>query len=262
MTNPSPSPQRVLILGASGSLGQGLVTRFLADDWAVDALSRSRPTTPEDINTLTRTQLDLSHDQAHTRLYAHICRTQPELIIHAAVTYGDRLQDSAAKNGSSLSRLETLFRVNSLAVFEALSLCYSDDTSDQKPHVIIINSDSMFHTTVETCRYAASKAALRVLTSGLSQMAKDTQASVATLLLGPLEDERKLAPIRRLAQERNIEVSALTAHYLSRSNPFLCVTDFIDLDACYQSVRYIQSLGPQANGMVCRLDGGSAGALI
>ena len=65
-----------------------------------------------------------------------------------------------------------------------------------------------------------------------------------------------------LLRSGGVSEVTLTNEYLRRSNPFLVVTDLIDLDACYETVRHIVDLGKTANGMLCKLDGGSSGSLV
>jgi hypothetical protein len=91
---------------------------------------------------------------------------------------------------------------------------------------------------------------------------RGTPAAVASLVLGPLATPQRTAELRQLAHRHNRPVEELAAYALKKSNPDLVLTDFIDLDACFSSVEYIVGLGATANGMVCRLDGGSAGSLI
>jgi NAD(P)-dependent dehydrogenase (short-subunit alcohol dehydrogenase family) len=128
--------------------------------------------------------------------------------------------------------------------------------------MIMVNSDAVFHASARTAVYAASKAALRVLTAGLADRCRDRCASAATLSLGPLRDRTKTAQLQALAEKRGTDLTALTAEYLRRSNPFLVLNELIDLDACHRAVLHIRELGKFANGMVYRLDGGSAGSYV
>lgn len=113
-----------------------------------------------------------------------------------------------------------------------------------------------------TGEYGASKAALRVLTSALAASCRGRNASVSTLLLGPLWDAKRAADIGRVAAKRGVPVADVTRLFLRRSNSDLVIDFFIDLESCYRSLRYLVDLGRVANGTVCRLDGGSAGSLI
>jgi hypothetical protein len=85
---------------------------------------------------------------------------------------------------------------------------------------------------------------------------------VATLLLGPLADERKLHELSEIARRRGTSTAEVTKAFLRKANPSYVTDSLIDLDACFRSVEYIAGLGRSANGMVCRVDGGSAGSLI
>jgi NAD(P)-dependent dehydrogenase (short-subunit alcohol dehydrogenase family) len=169
---------------------------------------------------------------------------------------------SSLRTPGRVDDLERMFRINAFAFYIAIRAYCA------RPHLapfcscVVVNSDSIYHAGDQTGAYAASKAALRVLTASLADSCRTTNASVATLLLGPLADTAKRAHLAALAQKRAVTEEALTREYLRRSNPFLVIEQLIDLDACYESVRHMVALGKTANGMLCKLDGGSSGSLV
>jgi hypothetical protein len=127
---------------------------------------------------------------------------------------------------------------------------------------VFINSEAVFHADQDSCTYAASKAALRVLTAGLSASVRDGNAAMATLLLGPLADQSRLDEARSIAEKKGITPTQVVKLYLRTTKPGMVIDDLIDYESCFMSINYIYELGRAANGMVCRLDGGSGGSLI
>lgn len=243
-------------MGATGSLGAYVTERLLTDGWSVvGTCSRAIEGTPPAGYELVR--LDLAGPRASEELSAVFEQTAPNLILHAAVTYGDPRNPPA-----QVKDLERMFRINAFALYTAIrTYCVKPDLAPFCS-CIIVNSDSIYHAGSQTAAYAASKAALRILTAALADSCRTANVSVATLLLGPLADTAKRAHLAALANKRGVTERALTREYLRRSNPFLVIDDLIDLDACYESVRYIVTLGKTANGMLCKLDGGSSGSLV
>jgi short-subunit dehydrogenase len=161
-----------------------------------------------------------------------------------------------------LAELEDTFRVNALAPYLLTFHLLDTAPNDQFSCCIVVNSEAIFAANRQSAPYAASKAALRVLTAGLADECRSRNAAVATLLLGPLSDARKRAELQAVANKRGLSAEEVTRVFLRRSNPSLVIDSLIDYASCLKSVQYIAGLGPIANGMVCRLDGQSAGSLI
>lgn len=258
MTEPLPtqSAKRAVILGATGSLGERVTRRLLSAGWTVFGVS-THPAEAAPPSGYEHFQIDLGSQGAPNRLVDLFKRVAPHLVLHAAVTYGD--PRNPPKN---VDELEQMFRVNAFAFYLGFQQYCTDSNLEQFCSCIVVNSDSIYHATAETGPYASSKAALRVLTSALAVTCRSVNASVSTLLLGPLADVGKRTQLRTLAEKRGVSEVMLTNEYLRRSNPFLVITDLIDLDACYETVRHIVDLGKTANGMMCKLDGGSSGSLM
>jgi len=81
-------------------------------------------------------------------------------------------------------------------------------------------------------------------------------------MLGPLADQSKLDEARSIAEKKGMTPTEVIKLFLRKAKPNLVIDDFIDYESCFMSIKYIHGLGRAANGMVCRLDGGSGGSLI
>ncbi|KUN15377.1 MULTISPECIES: SDR family NAD(P)-dependent oxidoreductase [Streptomyces] len=248
--------QHALVTGSSHGLGAHLAARLAADGWKVTGLGRrpasETPATPG----VDHLQADLSRPETLKWITDRLGEA-PDLIVHNAVSYPPR-----PAHELSLAELEDVFRVNALAPYR-LTLDLLAATPDTRfTSVVVINSESMFHADRDSGAYAASKAALRVLTGSLADACRSRNTAVATLLLGPLADPDKVAQLQRVAARRGVDEAEITRVFLRKSNPDLVIEELIDFDACYRSVQYLAGLGRAANGMLCRLDGGSAGSLI
>jgi NAD(P)-dependent dehydrogenase (short-subunit alcohol dehydrogenase family) len=244
-----------VILGSSRGLGAYLAKRLASDGWDVLGVGKRPANTQCENSGIRYLQADLAEWNALDPLLEAIRTMQPDLIVHSAVTYGTPGRPATSRD------LETIFKTNALVPYQLIHT-YLTDGMENACCIIIVNSDSIYHATTANGAYAASKAALRVLTTALAHVCKARSAVVATLLLGPLADERKRDELRAAGERRGMSEQAITQRYLERSNPFLAIDRLIDLESCYDSILYIEKLGRAANGMVCKMDGGSSGSLI
>ena len=244
-----------LISGASQGLGAYLARRLAENGWAVTGFARTPGDEVEVVAGVSYVQADLSTDDAIASLVNRFPEA-PDLVVHTAVVYP---REPATL---SLAELDAVFRVNAVAPYELTRRLLACGPADRPTTVVCVNSEAMFHADQISGVYGASKAALRVLAASLSASCRGTEAAVASLVLGPLATPGRVEELDRLARQHNRSPAELAAYALKKSNPDLVLAQFIDLDACYQSVKYIVGLGATANGMVCRLDGGSAGSLI
>jgi NAD(P)-dependent dehydrogenase (short-subunit alcohol dehydrogenase family) len=162
----------------------------------------------------------------------------------------------------SLAELDAVFRINALAPYRLSTLLLDLPRDDRPVMVVCVLSEAMFHADERSGVYAASKAALRVLAGSLAASCRGTGAAVVSLVLGPLATPSWMGQIDRLAEEREQDPGEFARQVLKRLHPGLAIEDFIDLEACCRAVAHMFELGPVANGMVYRLDGGSAGTLI
>lgn len=248
------SGKRAFVVGASQGLGSHLARRLAEDGWKVTGLGRRSVDQVSSAQEMDYIQADLAEPEALRRVAERIGGT-PDLIVHNAVVY--------PRHGTpTLGELETVFRANTLLPYLLLLELLSTKSDDQQCACIVVNSDSIFHAREQSGVYAASKAALRVLTTSLADRFRARHMSVSTLLLGPLADPTKVADLRRIAEKRGVDEAQITRAFLRKSNTDLVIDDLIDFESCYQALKTMAELGPVANGMVCRLDGGSAGSLV
>ncbi|WP_405590127.1 SDR family NAD(P)-dependent oxidoreductase [Streptomyces sp. NBC_01190] len=248
--------KHALVTGSSQGLGSHLAARLAQDGWKVTGLGRRPAAEASPAPGVDHLQADLSNPEILETLPA-LLGGVPDLVIHNAVDYPDR-----GAGPLPLAGLERVFRVNALIPYLLTLRLLAERGPEQPLCCIVVNSEAIFHADEQSGPYAASKAALRVLTSSLAETFRSKNASVATLLLGPLATPRMVAELRAVADKRGASEEEITRLFLRRSNPDLVIDELIDFEACYSSIRYIADLGPTANGMMCRLDGGSAGSLI
>lgn len=242
--------QTAVVIGATRNLGL-YVTRQLADrGWSVVGVGRS---IPKDVDTIRFVSVNLAKENAVEALLDVLLEAAPDLIVSNAVTYG-----ADAPDRMGLADIEEMFRVNTLVPYLALS---SYINMAPATNCVIINSDSMFHANRQVGPYAASKAALKVLTTALADSCRAKGGAVSTLLLGPLADDRKMRDCARIAKKNDIQVEEVIKMLLRKGNPFYLHDAFVQFEECFRSIEFIHGLGGAANGMVCKLDGGASGSL-
>jgi len=246
------------IIGASAGLGRYLAERLANDGWAVFGIGR-RPLDPSGVR-FEYQQLDLSSLSDLEVLRGRLDALEPELVVCSAVVYGAEAR--AAGGEAEIDDLERLFRINALAPYNLMLHYLGNDTEAKHRSCVMVNVDSIYHASRQTGVYAASKAALRVLTTALAHNCKSRNASVSTLLLGPLADEKKLNEFRAIAVRKGLSEQDVIHVFLERPNPAFVMDTLIDLEPCYRSIMHMASIGRTGNGMMCRIDGGLAGSLI
>src|SRR5437588_4336006 len=247
---------RALIVGASRGLGAYAAQELARRGWDVVGVARSpRPDVPGE-DSFAYVQADIGSEEQLAALAARV-DPLPDLVVVTAVTYLEKTNEAPR-----LEELERVFRVNALAPYVFVSeLLAQKVNEDASASVVVVNSEAMFQADADSGVHGASKAALRVLTAALADRCRGRNVSVSTLLLGPLAD-KKLDELRRVAERRGVALDEITRLFLRKSNPNLVLERLIDYEACLASILYMHGLGSTANGMVCRLDGGSAGSLI
>jgi NAD(P)-dependent dehydrogenase (short-subunit alcohol dehydrogenase family) len=247
--------KKALIIGASTGLGLHIAQRLAEDDWEVTATARRERPLSDNSAGFRYHSADLASEEGlafHSKL---LNDTPPRLLFFNAALY-------SASAPNRMDALQTVYRVNAIAPFVLISdyLEHLRKTDDQtRTSCVIANSDSIYHASRHSTHYAASKAALRVLTSSLADLAKGTNVTVSTLHLGPLADEKKKAEISRIAEKKGVSDEKVTKIFLN-TTPSYVIEDFIDLEECYSTLVCIASLGRASNGMQCKLDGGSSGS--
>ncbi|MFJ9847870.1 SDR family NAD(P)-dependent oxidoreductase [Streptomyces sp. NPDC101150] len=247
--------KHALVTGASQGLGAHIATRLAGEGWKVTGLGR-RPADQAAARGIDYLQADLADPKQLQSLPGQL--EQPfDLVVHNAVSY-----PAWRAGGPVAGDLEKAFAVNTYAPYTLTRALLATKPENRLCSVVVLNSESMFHADRDSGIYAASKAALRVLTGALAEENRSHNASVSTLLLGPVADPGKVAELRTVAAKRGVDIAEITRLFLRKSNPDLVIEELIDFDACWRSIEYIHSLGRIANGTVVRLDGGSAGSLI
>ncbi len=246
--------KRALIVGASVGLGRYVAAGLAKTDWQVCGVGR-RDVLQEDLG-YEYLRADLASWSDVENLKLRIASDAPDLVVYSAAMYAE-----ADPGKETTGELETLFRVNAIAPY-VLLYDYLSAAKEDLRTCIVVNSDAIYHASVQSGVYAASKAALRVFATVLAQAAKSKNAAAATLLLGPLADERKLSEFKKIAEKRNLGTSDVARIFLERSNPSFVVDALLEFECVLESIRYIVSLGRAANGMMCKLDGGSSGSLV
>lgn len=243
-----------LVLGSSQGLGLYISRRLSEVGWSVSGVGR-RDLDAQVTEGFDYLQLDMSRLEGLTATGEVLKQNSPNLIVVNQVAYDTKGQNSVAED------MDYIFRVNATMPYILLRnyLLSLDVTTDCC--CIFINSDSIHRANQYSGVYAASKAALRVLTSALADMCRKRNAYVATLLLGPLADQTKLSEMESIANRTQKPTNEIIRQFLFRSNPSLVIENFIDFETCFQSILYMSSLGHTANGMMCKLDGGSSGSI-
>jgi NAD(P)-dependent dehydrogenase (short-subunit alcohol dehydrogenase family) len=244
-----------LVTGVSGGLGSHLAGHLIDGGWRVTGVGRTAAGKAPGRPSLTYVEADLATEEGVAEIAGQFTTT-PDLVVHAATVY-PREPDTLP-----LAELDAVFRVNALAPYRLSKLLLDLPREDRPVTVVCVNSEAMFHADETSGMYAASKAALRVLTASLAASCRGQDAAAVSLVLGPLATPSRRAEIDRLAQRHGRDPVELTRYLLRKSNPDLVIADFIGLDVCCRAIEHVAGLGPVANGMVYRLDGGSAGTLI
>lgn len=250
--------KHAVVIGASSGVGAHIAGRLADHGWSVTGTGRRpRQDTPL-ADGIDYVRADLADERTAETLSGLLADRGPGLIVYNAATYGSIGRDRPP----TVTQLDEVFRVNATMPYQVLLQHLTRDEPGTFCSYVMVNSDSIYHANETQGVYAASKAALRVLTTALAAACRTREASVSTLLLGPLADQRKLDELREIARRRESSLEQITRAYLRRSNTSYVTDSLIDLESCFRSVEYIAGLGKAANGMLCRLDGGSAGSLI
>ncbi len=251
------SVRSAVIVGATRNLGLHIALSLDAQGWSVVGVGRSAMDHNTDVGNVRFEQMDLSNPCSVDELGNLLQDVSPDLIVYNAVAYGPHDIGS-----QSLEELERMFRINTLMPYLCISAYFDNHPCASKTSCVMINSDSIFHANRQVGSYAASKAALKVMTFALADICRVRGGAAATLLLGPLADEKKLEDCARIAKKNGTTVEKVIKALLRRGHPFFLREEFFQFEECYRSIEYIYGLKRAANGMVCKLDGGSSGSLF
>jgi len=247
-------PSCVLITGATSGLGAHLFERFRHEGWSIIAISRQPRPSAEDEAT-SWIQADLGSPTDLAGLPEQILATNKHLdvVVYCAVSYPSA--------DDPIEEFEKAMRVNAWAPYFLTKSLIAAAEPSQDTSFIMVNSEVIYSADERSGPYAATKAAMRVFATAAAHAARSSEMAVSTLLLGPLASEVKRTELQRVADARSVSLPEIENIFLKRSNPNMTIRQLINLDSCYESVLYLRALGASANGMLCRLDGGSAGSL-
>lgn len=246
-----------MVIGASHGWGAHLARRLVEEGWDVTAVGRRPKPDLPDTDALRYVRADLATADGYGTVERELREQAPALVVYNAVSYGPR--DATLP---PLEELEATFRLNTLVPYHLLLNHVEKRSSTDFCTYVVTNSDSIYHANKYSGIYAASKAALRVLTTALASACQSHNAAAATLLLGPLADEENFAKLQEIADRTGADLKAVTRRYLARSNQAYVINSFLSYESCVKNVLTIADLGRDANGMLCKVDGGSSGSLV
>ncbi|GAB2616536.1 hypothetical protein GCM10027168_56200 [Streptomyces capparidis] len=245
-----------IVIGASHGWGAYLAGRLAEEGWEVTAVGRRPKPDLPDSGALRYLQADLATADGYQAVEDELREQAPALVVYNAVTYGPR--DAQLP---PLEDLEATFKINALVPYHLLLNHVNQESSAEFCTYVVTNSDSIYHANKYSGIYAASKAALRVLTAALASACQSHRAAAATLVLGPLADKENFEKLQEVADRTGADISVVTRRYLARSNQAYVINSFLSYESCVKSVLTIADLGRDANGMLCKVDGGSSGSL-
>ncbi|WP_299694196.1 SDR family oxidoreductase [uncultured Tateyamaria sp.] len=246
----------VLITGATNGLGASLTAQFAQAGLDVVAIGRKPHESANMPDGVRYIRADFAKVDNVTDLVEEIGHC-PDCIVPAAVAYPN--QDILF---TDVAELESYYRVNALIPTALCGALLERRAPEQFAAAIFIGSESTFAAHRGSALYASTKAALRVLYQGLADANRSKNAAISMLMLGPLANEKKLSELSTLAKEKGVSDSDITKLFLRKSNRNLVIDELIDFESCRTCIEHVFALGPIANGMMCRLDGGSSGSLI
>ncbi|ANY05786.1 SDR family NAD(P)-dependent oxidoreductase [Pseudonocardia sp. HH130630-07] len=246
-----------IVIGASHGWGAYLAGRLAEEGWEVTAVGRRAKAELPDSGEVRYLRADLATADGYRSVEEELREQTPTMVVYNAVSYGPR--DARLP---PLEDLEATFKVNALVPYHLLLNHVNQASSANFCTYVVTNSDSIYHANKYSGIYAASKAALRVLTAALASACHSHNAAAATLLLGPLADEANFEKLQEVADRTGAELDVVMRRYLARSNQAYVIDSFLSYESCVKNVLTIASLGCDANGMLCKLDGGSSGSLV
>jgi len=254
MTRP---PRRCLVTGATSGLGKYCATALADRGWDVTATGR-RPAAEAGLSENIRyVTADLAQE-SHVLDLARAVGPCPDLVIHCGVAY----PPPSSEGLPDFEALTRIFQVNAFAPVRLSEALLAEKHGEQMASFVFVNSEAMFAADAKSGPYAASKAALRVLSAAFAARCRGQNAAAATVLLGPLANTQKREELAAIAVRNGVSAEEITRRFLRKSNPNLVIDDLIDFESCLATILSVESFGRVANGMMCRLDGGSAGSLI
>lgn len=252
------SISKCLIFGVDGELGQALRALFMDSQWHVIGVGRRDYKKPN-TESFTYHKCDLSCSEDIEGVLTLLPK-DISIVIFAHVIYPKSYKEKNVYC-DNFSDAQYIYSVNALSQYYLTTRIISL-YSESFTCFVSFNSESIFHSDGPTALYSSSKAALKVMMSSLAVEFKEKNISIVTIILGPLVNKMKVKALTAISEKMGITVDIAIKKYLSKSNRDLTISNFISHKECYKSILYAYSLNKTANGMVIRLDGGSAGTYI
>src|ERR1044072_1015944 len=249
--------KRAIVIGASRGWGAYLASRLVKEGWDVTAVGRRPKPDLPNTDALRYVQADLTTGDGYETVERELREPAPALVVYNAASYGPR--DATLP---PLDELEATFRLNTLVPYHLLLNHVEKQSAAEFCTYVVTKSDSIYHANKYSGISPASKAALRVLTTALPSACKSHNAAAAPLLLGPLADEENFEKLQDVADRTGADINLVTRRYLARSNQAYVINSLLSYESCVKNVLTIADLGRDANGMLCKMDGGSSGSLI
>lgn len=207
----------LFIIGGSGGLGQAIQSEFQSPEWEITAPQRQA--------------LDLKNSN---QIESILCLRTIDLFVFAA----------GVTNDKRLSRInesdwDELYSINYQAAVVCAKAILPKMIKQGRGHLIFISSYSALHPPIGQVAYAAAKAALLGLTTGLAEENGIHNIRVNAILPGFMETRMTEA----VSSQRKKEV--LATHMLNRFNTPLIVAKFI---------RFLHESLSETSGQVFQLD--------
>ncbi|WP_226051423.1 SDR family oxidoreductase [Dickeya chrysanthemi] len=172
------SGQRALIIGASRGLRLGMATALHQQDWKVTATRRA-PSAATDSLPIRWLALDINDAAQRAALGQSLAQERFDLVLINAGVYGPEQQDPTAIDPEQLMPLFITNTLAPIALASALRPCLAQ-------HATLAFMTSRLGSLTENPHaelpfYAASKAALNMLTRSLSDAVSDRQITLLSL---------------------------------------------------------------------------------
>lgn len=152
--------ETALVTGASSGLGRYVATRLTAEGWDVLGTGLRPEDELKEPGLFSYLQADLSLPDSCSTVTDRLDGT-PDLVVHCAVAYPPQGAPTPAE-------LESVMRVNALAPYFLTMDVLASRPADRFCSCVVVNSEVVFAADEHSAPYAASKAALRMLTAGLA----------------------------------------------------------------------------------------------
>ncbi len=129
--------------------------------------------------------------------------------------------------------------------------------------IVFISSESAINIPGNMIHYGMTKTAMLSVSRGLSQLTRNTQVTVNTVLGGPTYSEGVAAAVEHIAGVQNQHVADIKTGIIKSMNPTSLLQRFIEPAEIASLVVYLASpLAIATNGAALRADGGVLNTII